>query len=114
MIALLIGLLPFLPIETIYGPGAISYQDFEPVIAYRQWDNTEQFDILIAPADCNLLGRWVWVISESGSRLGLVADCESPKDAGGLEENGLLFDGSDPESVGDVAYFVVIPKLMTR
>lgn len=96
-----------MPIEQIYGPGAISYADLDRVVEVRNWEGVEDFDLLIAPSNCNLLGRWVWVISKSGIYSGLIVDCESPKHSGQMAERGLLFDGNDKAIVGEQAYFVV-------
>ena len=106
MIALFLALSLFAQ-ERIYGPGAISYADLDAVVARRHWQGTERFDLLLAPADCNLLGRWVWVIVGGKVLDGLVVDCESPEHAGMMKERGLLFDGNDWDLVGEEAYFVV-------
>lgn len=88
------------------GPGAISYAPLEKVVAYRGWEGTEEFDVLIAPANCNLLAKQGWLISESGVYSFVVVDCESPNHAGQMTKRGLLIDCNRKDLVHQKGWLV--------
>ncbi len=106
MIAILISFL-FYADFAIYGPGAISYAPLEIVVANRGWEGTEAFEVLVAPADCNILAKQGWLITESGVREALVVDCESPEDAGDLKRRGLLLDANRLDLLSEEGWLIL-------
>ncbi len=115
MITLLIGLLGVAPLLTfvfytdftIYGPGAVSYAPLEMVVTNRGWQGTEAFEVLVAPADCRLLARQGWLVTESGIRGALVVDCEAPEDEGDLETRGLLLDANRLDLLSENGWLIL-------
>lgn len=91
----------------IHGPGAVSYAPLEQVVERRGWEGTEAFEVLVAPSDCSLLGRWAWLVTESGVYSALVVDCESPEHAGQMADRGLLVDCNRSELVHEQGWLVV-------
>lgn len=85
---------------SVYGPGTISYADpgvLEAVADRRiqaGWGLTElgDYDTLVAPADCALLGRSGWLIADGQVLSVLVVDCENGNHRGQMESRGLLLD----------------------
>lgn len=53
-----------------------------------------QYDVLIAPADCGLLGRSGWLIANGDVHSAIVVDCENGDHAGQMAERGLLADAN--------------------
>lgn len=51
-----------------------------------------EYDVLAAPANCNLLGRSGWLVAGGQVKTVLVVDCEAPQHRGQLAERGLLAD----------------------
>jgi hypothetical protein len=97
-----------LNLEPIYGPAYLSYAPLEQVVEKREWQGTEAFEVLVAPSDCNLLGKWVWLIVEDGQVLsGVVVDCERPEHQGQMDERRLLADVNDWDLVHKKAWLVV-------
>lgn len=84
----------------MYGPGFISYADpgvLEAVADRRianNWGLTElgDYDALVAPADCALLGKTGWLIAGGEVHRVISVDCESDTDAGQMKARGLLLD----------------------
>lgn len=84
----------------IIGPGTISYagpgvlESVEIRRAANRWGLQEVsgYEILIAPANCNLLGREGWLIVEGKIYPVIVVDCEADIHAGMMKDRGLLVD----------------------
>lgn len=105
MTRLLLGLsiattLTFEP-HQIYGPGYLSSADpgvLEQAATRRLragWGldkDWRDYDLLAAPADCRLLGKSGWLITEYGVRTVLIVDCENGQHKGQMAERGLLAD----------------------
>ena len=106
MIVFLIGLL-FYTDFAIYGPGAVSYAPLEMVVSNRGWEGTEAFEVLVAPADCRLLARQGWLVTESGTYSALVVDCESPEDEGDLKRQGLLLDANRLDLLSEEGWLIL-------
>lgn len=107
MIALLLGLL-LLSSVAIIGPGHLSYAGdgtLEAVAKRRLrngWGVTEDwrgYAVLVAPADCALMGRAGWLIVGGSTERALVVDCENGSHAGTLERRRLLADVNREELV---------------
>lgn len=105
MIALLLGLL-LLSSVAIVGPGHLSYAGdgtLEAVAERRLrngWGLTEDwrgYEVLVAPADCALMGRAGWLVVDGSTETALVVDCENSNHAGTLERRGLLGDTNQEE-----------------
>lgn len=85
---------------TIFGPGAISYSAILDDVAERRinagWGLSEisGYEVLVAPADCNLLGRSGWLIANGDVYSAIVVDCEQKAHRGQMESRGLLVDAS--------------------
>lgn len=101
----LIGLFALLALSsqlTILGPGAISPADpgvLERVAERRLrngWGltdvNLQDYNALVAPADCDLLGRRGWLVAGKRVVSALVVDCEADVHRGQMDERGLLLD----------------------
>lgn len=101
ILAALLTLEPF----SVYGPGAISAADpgvLEAVADRRinaGWglDSIDGYDLLIAPADCALLGRSGWLITNGNVYSSIVVDCQADVHAGIMESRGLLLDANRRE-----------------
>lgn len=115
MIALIIYLISQL---TILGPATISGADpgvLEAVAARRirnGWGLTEPvggYDVLVAPADCGLLGRSGWLRVDGRTYSAIVVDCESEKHRGQMRARRLLCDvnGEWPELVHKRGWLVL-------
>jgi len=91
----------------VYGPGALSYAPLEIVVENRGWEGTEEFDMLVAPSDCNLLARQGWVITKEKIFNVVVVDCEAPEHKGQLEERGLLLDQNLKEMTSKKAWLII-------
>ena len=92
---------------TIIGPGSISLASpgvLEAVaqrrIAYG-WglSSIPEDTILVAPADCNLLGRRGWLVAGGEVLKALVVDCQADVHEGEMEGRGLLLDVNGPEGL---------------
>lgn len=86
---------------SIHGPGVISYTPILERVAERrvinEWGLTADwrgFEVLVAPADCGLLGRSGWLIVGDRILRALVVDCEQKAHRGQMAARGLLADGS--------------------
>lgn len=86
---------------TIHGPGVISYTPILERVAERrvlnEWGlsaDWREYDILVAPADCGLLGRSGWLITSEGIQSALVVDCAQEKHRQPMIDNGLLVDAN--------------------
>lgn len=86
---------------TIHGPGAIGYSavldDVAARRAYAGWGLTADyhgFDVLVAPADCRLLGKSGWLIANGDVYSAIAVDCEQRAHRGQMAERGLLADAS--------------------
>ena len=106
MIALLIGIL-FYTDFAIYGPGAVSYAPLEIVVENRGWEGTEEFEVLVAPADCRLLARQGWLVTESGVYSTVVCDCEAPEHKGDLKSRGLLLDANRLDLLSENGWLIL-------
>lgn len=113
MIALLLGLLTSF---TLLGPGVISYAGegtLERVAARRErngWGLTETWrshEILIAPADCRLLGKGGWLVTGDEIHRVVVVDCEQKAHRGQMAERGLLADVNEEELVHKRGWLVL-------
>lgn len=85
----------------IFGPGAISYSAILDDVAERrvlnEWGLSADwrgYDVLVAPADCRLLGRSGWLIANGDVYSAIAVDCENGDHAGQMAERGLLADAS--------------------
>lgn len=87
---------------TIYA-GVISAADpgvLERVAARRianEWGLSADwrgFDVLVAPADCGLLGRSGWLIANGDVYTAIAVDCEQRAHRGQMAERGLLADAN--------------------
>lgn len=85
----------------IFGPGAISYSAILDNVAERrvlnEWGlsgDWQGYDVLVAPADCRLLGRSGWLIANGDVYTTIAVDCENGDHRGQMAERGLLADGS--------------------
>jgi hypothetical protein len=107
MISLLIGLLLLLPIEQIYGPGAMSYADLDAVVARKGWEGTRDFDVLSAPSNCNLMARQGWLITSKGVFSTVIVDCQADEHKGQMEARGLLVDTNRDDLVGANGWLIV-------
>lgn len=104
MIFILAALLTLEPFS-VYGPGAISAADpgvLEKVAERRianSWglSSIDGYDLLIAPADCALLGREGWLITNGNVYTSIVVDCENGEHRGQMAERGLLADANRRE-----------------
>jgi hypothetical protein len=85
----------------ILGPGAISYAGpgvLERVAERRvlnDWGLSGDwtgYTVLVAPANCALLGRDGWLITSGSILSALSVDCEQAAHAGQMDERGLLLD----------------------
>jgi len=50
--------------------------------------------VLVAPADCALLGRSGWLITPERTYTAFVCDCEKDTDRGQMQARGLMADTS--------------------
>lgn len=100
MIAALLGLLLASSV-TIVGPGHLSYAGdgtLEAVAERRArngWGVTgdwQAYDILAAPADCQLLDRSGWLIAGGRMMTVKIVDCENGNHRGDMAEKRLLAD----------------------
>lgn len=108
MISLLIGLLLLLPQpELIIGPGAISYAPLERVVQNKGWLGTEDFDVLSAPANCNLMARQGWLITSRGVFSTVIVDCQADEHKGQMEARGLLVDTNREDLVGTRGWLII-------
>lgn len=108
MISLLIGLLILLPQpELIIGPGALSYADLDAVVQNKGWQGTEAFDVLVAPANCNLMARQGYLVTNRGIFDAVVVDCQADEHAGQMEARGLLVDTNRRDLIGARGWFIV-------
>lgn len=95
MILLLLG---FLLGFQIYGPGALAYttvleQVSETRIKYGYGlDSIDGYEVLVAPSDCDLLGKNGWLITEDEVLTAIVVDCESEEHKGIMKERNILAD----------------------
>lgn len=102
MIFILAALLTLEPFS-VYGPGFISSADpgvLEAVAERRinaGWglDSIDGYDLLIAPADCELLGRSGWLITNGNVYLTIVVDCSQERHRQEMIDNGILADVND-------------------
>ena len=65
------------------------------------------YDILVAPADCGLLGRSGWLIADGRVMSAKVVDCEADIHAGQMAERGLLAD-ANMKSLGHLKGWLVL------
>lgn len=86
--------------------GYLSYANLQAVVERKGWQNTEDF-VLLAPADCGLMAKQGWLITESGIFLAVICDCEALEDAGQMAERRLLADTNRLDLVHEYAFFVV-------
>lgn len=96
----------------VVGYGALSYAPLEPVADRRirnGWglESVEGYDLLIAPADCALLGRDGWLFVGDEVYSVIVADCEADVHRGQMKERGLLVDTNDSRLVSEYGYLVL-------
>lgn len=94
----------------IIGPGALSYAPLEQVAERRTtWGlpaDYQQYDVLVAPSNCNLLNKTGWLIAESGIYSFMVVDCEQAKHQGQMAAFGLLADTNRWDIVHEQAWLV--------
>jgi hypothetical protein len=99
------SLLNSLTFFTIIGYGAISYAPNLDKVAHRRiayhWQlaSIEGYDVLVAPADCALLGRHGWLIVGDRFYRAMVVDCEADTDKGEMAKRRLLLDQNLKELV---------------
>lgn len=107
MIALILYLISQL---TILGPGVLSQADpgvLESVAQRRIHYgygleaalDVNDYEVLIAPADCDLLGRDGWLVANGHSYRAIVVDCEARHHRGQMQSRGLLADVNNLELV---------------
>lgn len=67
--------------------------------------------VLIAPDDCELLGRAGWVLTKDGKFIkALVVDCEADVHNGTMEKHGLLMDTNRAKFNHQVGWLIFIKK----
>lgn len=109
------------PQVEVIGPGAVSLADkgvLEKVAERRLkngWgladEEPNNYDALIAPSDCSLLGRKGWLLTNKGDFVwALVVDCEDEADKGIMQKHGLLVDTNRADLVHKVGWLVLIAK----
>jgi len=62
------------------------------------WDSTfeewRRYEVLVAPADCSLLGKSGWLITPERTYTAISVDCEKDTDKGQMNERGLMADAN--------------------
>jgi len=62
------------------------------------WDSTfeewRRYEVLVAPADCSLLGKSGWLITPRMTYSAIVVDCEADVHRDQMNERGLMADTS--------------------
>jgi hypothetical protein len=100
----------------VYGPGYLSATDpgiLEAVASRRvsnQWGLTGDYtayDVLVAPADCGLLGRSGRLITNGNVYSVIAVDCEQKAHRGQMAERGLLADVNRAELVHKTGWLVL-------
>ena len=101
----------------IVGPGAIGCTYYPAAlerVAERRYTNGwgldtdwRGYDVLVAPADCSLLGRDGWLITGGEVHTALVVDCSQGKHKEAMMERGLLADVNRPELSRQKAWLVL-------
>lgn len=112
MINLLYAFLFTLPAYELHGPGALAYTPVLEAVAQRRLANNWGLDgplegVLIATADCEMVGKRGWLLVSDGRIVGvIVVDCENRNHAGQMASRGILADVSD-EGLKGVGWMVV-------
>lgn len=101
MIAILLGLMLWAN-ERIYS-GHLSLGNPHTVAISKGWEGVDQFDVLLAMPNCNLVAKWVWVITDKGVESGLVVDCSEEWDY----SRGLVADTNRTDLVHEFVWIVV-------
>lgn len=97
----------------VIGYGAISYAPSLDEVANRrianEWglQSVEGYDLLIAPADCSLLGRDGWLMVGDEVYTVIVVDCENGNHAGMMADRGLLLDQPREDLVSKYGWLVL-------
>jgi hypothetical protein len=102
----------------VLGPGVLSPADAGVLerVAERRSTNGwglapgtdwRVYDVLVAPADCEHLGRTGWLITRRARYRALVVDCESGEHAGQMRARGLLADVNRAELGHQMAVLVL-------
>jgi len=84
----------------VSAPGAIAYTPALEIVAERRSTNGwglgdyAGYEVLIAPADCSLLGRSGWLIANDDVYSAIVVDCSQQEHKQAMIDNGLLADVS--------------------
>lgn len=87
----------------IIGSGALAYTPRLEEVAERRirndWglESTQGYDLLIAPADCKLLGRRGWLFVGDKVYTVVVVDCSQEKHRRAMIDSGILADVNRPE-----------------
>lgn len=114
MIALLLSLVLAGEL-VILGPGVLAPADENVLetVARRRLENgwmlTKEpgnYEVLIGVADCNLLNKSGWIITDD-IHTALVVDCEASYHRGQMAERGLLADVNDRELGHKTAWAVL-------
>lgn len=101
----------------ILGPGVLSKADVDVLerVAERRILNNwgleqidiNDYDVLLAPSDCGLLGRDGYLISNQQIFSALIVDCEARHHKGQMRQRGLLADVNRLELVHQKGYVIV-------
>jgi len=63
-------------------------------ILFEQVENWRNYEVLVASADCALLGRSGWLITPERTYTAIAVDCEKDTDRGQMQARGLMCDTS--------------------
>jgi hypothetical protein len=86
---------------TVLGPGTLAPADpgLLEKVAHRRavygWTDTgdwQEYDVLVAPANCDYLGRAGWIYLRGKRYTALVVDCEARHHQGQMERRNILAD----------------------
>lgn len=99
----------------IIGPGAISYAGdgvLERVAERRVangWgvSHIEPGDILVAPADCGMLGKRGYLVTQGKVIPATVVDCEADVHSGRMKQDGLLLDSNQEELTHSTGWLIL-------